>query len=1285
MARREEQSVIKTIQSHETPTPMKTPQTPSTEKEQIEVTGIESLDEALVKPLKMLAQICVDELNKCNEMTTKSEDLVEPENVTSVVVEVSSESDSDASSTRSSQRGIIVGGAKKRRCSESTCSSSSSSSSSGSGSSDESSSSESEDSTDDDDDNDNDSTVKIDDENVKLPIEETTVKNSNNDENENVVDSVKIIENDKDNDADQGVIAVQVKNQVEKSYSPTPLKDICRQILHENCIDILYEVPSLKYLCEHTLATAGMEIPLICFVNEEEQTYFVNDEQPAQGAEGEEEGVILCLNGEFDETELANLFNGAGAPTGNGACESLETASIEPIDTNAIDKSTLIDQCVALQNILSSPPPNADANTKNDFNSSENGDEIAYFMDTNAYTVGNQFHDSIQYEETVVPSDNNTDEFSVAVEFKKYLQKKYVQPSCYHKMFAINKLLRKYKVHQEATNTRKAHVQKQLQRRLFKTRQKQKEKLLKRMPKKIIATRRSARIAGKVKQQIDFTKFGKRSQKSTKTDMKLTDLIKGESIEEHKGEKKRTLADAEKETITRDILKLIAKKRTLKRKLSICHRPTFDFDDAYCYDEDGQISEMVSSFINNTIDGELAAAAAAAAKKRSPKNKEVISTTTTITPTTIAKKKKKSESTKKRTKIDGKLNKLLSKEKKSKKQKGQEKSSLSKWEKNALATIVSTSIGAKTDEKTVPPITLTIRTKAAVKEIVPAKRQRCLSIDDRSMTYGKDLMRSYNQIKPFTDDYDYPKIKRRKISQPKTWRKKDTPLKGETVENKSKRSKDPNEPECAKPKSVCVEPIKPTEVKNVIESSSRTVDTTTHNVKPLIQLDKEKPANKFSAIQTNGITNEAQPIVYPNPKKALIEKSERFMESSMEHFKPIQHPSEYSNQAIADNSEMKKPQPLPRQISNTTSTEQINTVSSTKNIEQQSPLLKSTTSKLWHRSGNAHRRISEGNLRSTMLSPLKIIIEPRRSPMCESPSSRDKSITPKDPLAIDTVDIDLTSPTNDDDSASSAVSRPTRFAEKFESFVEKSMGRDHVEKKPEHNRISMPASNQNALVESETIASSIKSYCDIETLLSSTKIPQLKPSKRCVTRAQTISLSESPYRAKSPESSNWRPMKEFFHQRKSPLVPQPKPQPNPIPTTSSTSQPVQCPKEPMIYQINSIGKTSNTAFTVTKRKPSMNAPLSTQYAFTGRKPPTQPPPKPSAPFERPPLDISTFPDPDSLQIPSIDLRSPSILQSPLFQMPGPFTNPIQMPSPLLKLPTETNEFALGKLKETHFI
>lgn len=1273
---------------------------------------IESSDDALVKPLKMLAQICVDELNKCNEIEKKGKNVTENKIVNEVITVIDSESDTD--SMRSSRRGLIVGGAKRARGSDSE-SSSSSSSSSGSDSSDNSSSSDSEDSSDDE----NES------QKPKPPTAQATVENSksshstkNNDENENIVDLFETKSHENDEPAiepviESGVEAVMpVENNVEITYNPAPLKEMCKKVLNANCIDVLYEVPSLKVLCEHTLASAGLDVPLICFVNDE-QTYFVNDEQPTNDGEG----VFLCLN-EFDETELANLFNDPAEPDAN--------ESIEP-DANTIDKITLIDQCVALEHILSSPTPDVDAeanvsaSNKSEFIDPMTGnDEIAYFMDNNAYTVGNQFHDSIQYEETVVPSESHTDNVSVAVEFKKYLQKKYVQPSCYHKMFAINKLLHRYKVQRlQSTANRKAVVQTHLQRRLSKLRQKQKEKLVEHQPKKI-ATRRSARIADKRKQQVfDYNKFVKHSKSSTKVNKIVKSDEKVESAEtkeastpsissslptaavaaaaaeappppkvnqsqDQSTDAKKTVDDSDKETITRDILKLIAKKRTLKRKLSICHRPKFNFDeeDGFVYDEDGQISEMVSSFINTNIDGELA-------KKRSAhkllsklkKTKEQISTTMTATTTTSAsvtisktKTKRKSESTKKHSKVNGKnkSKKVTSQEKMSKKETSK-RTAQSKLEKSApMSAIVSTSEN-KGEKKTVPPITLTIRTKAAVKEIIPAKRTRFLSIDGRSMKYGNDLKRSYDQLKPYKEEYDYPEITKRKIPQQKSWKRKAAPTKNNVShanENKSKRSKGANETERPKSyKTGFVHPRKST------ESTPKTAETT-NNTKSQNKSDKAKPAVKTPPIKSNGVVNEAQPIVYPHPKKALLEKSGCFLKNSFDNPKHVENSIDKVKIDGSDNVEANKPTTTVR---DTVSTEQSNQVSSTKNFERQSPPIKSSA-RVSNRSSSSNRRFSEGNLRSTMVSPLKIIIEPRRSPTNESPSpspsSKEKSIG-QDPLAFETTE------PNTPKVVESPVDRPTRFSDKFESFVEKSLGRDHAEAKPDSNRVLSqpppPPPKQTSPKEIGPTAPSGRSYCDIETLLSSTKIPQPKPAKRCMTRAQTIcSSSDSPYNTKSAEPLKWRLQHDFRYRKKSSPPKSPASLPLSMPLTSTASHPpLPTPqKEPIIYHISSICKTADSKPAPPKRRP-FHAMTSTPYTIPPPKL-TSTLPKYTSPVERQPLDVSTFPDPDSLEIPSIDLRLPSAFQIPLAQTPGPLSHPTQMPSPLLKPPTEINEIAAGK-------
>lgn len=571
----------------------------------------DQLDETPVKSLKILAQICVNELEKCNkrEMQCKSSTIQNNDSIY-----ISSDSESDASSIRSSQRGVITGGARKPSCSD-TGSGSSSESSSDSSSSDSDDSDDNDDSDDDDgDDDDDENEVKVltkqkdkvkDKENVeeKAKVIEKSQENEKEKEKENekekekenetekeakkenkTVERIKIKkpsmnstetkkikvvvqrivdewssepENDEESLLEVSKIVEENKIETENSivtdekalnavYNPVALKDICRDVLQAHSMIIRYEVPSLRFLCEHTLASNGIEIPLICFVQEEPYEYMSTD----QPISNEDEGVYLCLDSEFDETELANLFSGSA----NGLYESVE---IETVATQECvsDKTSLIDQCVALQNILLSPPPE-DNRPKAAVEVPSH--ETEYYMDPNA------FHDSIQYEETVLPSENHIEDPAIKIaKLKKYLQKKYVHPLSYHRMFAINKLLRKYKVHHTSFCNRKSTVQQKFNKTITKMRLKSKQRC---KPKKL-ATRRSARIADKVKQQHEFDwKMAKKSIKSTKNNNATNsdNNLKPESTENKRAgkmlnvndfiqnsSKKKIMSEADKESITR--------------------------------------------------------------------------------------------------------------------------------------------------------------------------------------------------------------------------------------------------------------------------------------------------------------------------------------------------------------------------------------------------------------------------------------------------------------------------------------------------------------------------------------------------------------------------------------------------------------------------------------------------------------------------------------------------------------------------------------------------------------
>lgn len=1149
-----------------------------------------SSDDSNVKPLKILAQICVDELNRCNEIEQLSRSISSAK--TEDTVYISSESDSDASSTRSSQRGVISGGIRRSSGSDSD-------SSSGNDSSSDSSSSDSEDS-----------------ESVEVVNEENVLLETNK-QVENVPEESIVISED-----NSSIEKVEMeKNDV---FNPETLKDICKNVLHENSMFIRYDVPSLKYLCEHTLASSGMEIPLICFVNEEDTYEYITEPPSSQ-----DEGVYLCLDGEFDETELANLFSGAG----NGAYESVEIAATETAE-NTIDKTSLIDQCVALQNILSSPPP--EEIPLSDMIDEPANEHTAYFMDTNTYTVGDEFHDTIQYEETVIPSEN-ADDFMVAIEsFKKYLQKKYVQPSCYHKMFVINKLLRKYRVHQVATSSRKSIVHKRFRKILSKLRQTAKQQ---HKPKQM-ATRRSARIAGKIKQQeMDFgmpekrTKSAK-SQKISRTDsidcrqllktMDVSDLVTNSGSEKTDNDK-----------VYSDILKLIAKKRTLKRKLSICHRPTLQFDDdGYSYDEDGQISKMVSSFINDGFDETSLTKKSRPRKSFEKKgNKEQVKTI--------------KNSQQQPVKMDA------NKKKVSKKISTQDKTSKKETAKTIpkLDNKPTVASANKTEGNPFHTKPLTFPTKASMKEIIPAKRTRFLSIDGRSMNYGTGAKKLHDHMEhQYKEHSQYPGVGKRKNPC-----KKNADVAKEVVsstsETKPKRIKERRKTEVDRPK-----PKSPGELKSLPQSVQEAV-------------------NAFTKAQNSSGKSNAQTKTFPNKEhtKAKTENQTKIKERpTLTTTATVPHSTTPN---ITETT--KKPRRTRFSDNIVTSTEDHIVCS---NVDSQMSTRKSVTN-----TSNSYTEKTDRNLRSTMVSPLRIIIEPNRN---NSPEKSPKKENPfaRDPLAIESTTNDHRSPesvkipTASPNTGKKLTPRHTRFSDKFENFIENPMTkkcppkppmgivsrRDVVTKsnfEPIHKnddqnltRTSKPMhiSPQPQPMAMEKNAS-IKSNFDIETYLPSTKILQPKPARRCISRAQTIAFTESPYQSVSPEPmKSQRTSQDCMSLRKKVSL-----------------------NEPPIYQISSMFKSRDAPYTIPKR-------IISSARMNSTSKPMNVQPKSSSPIQKPKIDMSNYPDPDSLQIPSIDLRSPLSSGSPLL-LPQPISlsasKPIQMPTALLKPPTESKDIPTSKFDE----
>lgn len=1138
-----------------------------------------SIDDANVKPLKILAQICVDELNRCNEIEQLSRNISTAKNEKSVYI--SSDSDSDASSTRSSQRGVISGGIRRSSCSDSD-------SSSGNDSSSDSSSSDSEDSED----------VEV--------VKEDNLLSETNKQVENIQEESALFSGDN---------RLNEKVEIEENHvcNPDTLKEMCKNVLHENSMIIRYDVPSLKYLCEHALASAGMEIPLICFVNEED-TYEYITEEPAQ-----DEGLYLCLDGEFDETELASLFSGAG----NGAHESVEVAATETAES-AIDKTSLIDQCVALQNILSSPPPEEIA--LSDMND-EPIDNTAYFMDTNSYTVGDEFHDTIQYEETVIPSENS-DDFMVAIEsFKKYLQKKYVQPSCYHKMFVINKLLRKYRVHQVATSSRKPIVQKRFQKIISKLRHKAKQQ---HKPQKI-ATRRSARIAGKIKQQeMDFGMPEKRTKSAKTYNMSRTDSIDCKkllkSVDVSVLVQNSGCEKTDNDKVYSDILKLIAKKRTLKRKLSICHRPTLQFDDdGYSYDEDGQISKMVSSFINDGFD------ATYSTKKSRPRK-------------LLDKKGNKDQASKK--KESQQKVKVDEPKKKVKKMSAQD-NALKDETTKAIPKLynkqtVACSSANKTEGNPFHTKPSSFPTKASMKEIIPAKRSRFWSIDGRSMNYGTESKKLHDhkehQFKEHLEG-----VAKRKIPPSKKNADVAKEVVSSTSETKPKRIKERRKTEVERPKPKSLGELK------------------------LLPQSVQEAVTSFTKAQNSSGKSKAQTKSFPNNDhtKAKIEKQTKAKETlNLTTTATVPHSTTPN---IPENN--KKPRRTRFSDNIVTSTDDHIVCS---NVDNQI----FTDRKSISNTSNSYQEKSllDRNLRSTMVSPLKIIIEPKRT---SSPEKSPKKYNPfaKDPLAIESTTNHHKSPESETIPSTSPnigkkfMKRQTRFSDKFETFIENPMtkgivsGHEVVDKsnsepihKNDGKNLTRTSKSEQILPQTQPMGmdknASMKSNFDIETFLPSTKILQQKPARRCISRAQTIALTESPYQHVSPEPMKLqRTSQDCMSLRK------------------KVSQ-----NEPPIYRISSIFKSRDAPYTIPKRI------ISSTLVSTSPKP-MNVQQKSLSPMQKPKIDMSNYPDPDSLQIPSIDLRSPLSSGSPLL-LPLPISlsasKLIQMPTPLLKPPTESKEIATSE-------
>lgn len=1356
--RQKEQSVIQRINSNGFQSPC----------EVAEIVNDTSIDDTAVKSLKILAQICVDELKKCNES-----EMLSKENMESIYI--SSDSESDIISTGSTKVGAITGGGIKR----SSCSGSETYSENESSS--DSSSTDSDDSDDEIEDDSTEMSVtkeqpKIDceiDENVakdnikeendvnrppepdffenSLPITNTDtidVTNTNPIDDTNIDtntndDTVTDADTDANTDANTDVNAVFntdentdtnnepdmiVENSVQEILNPISLKDMCRGVLQAHSM-IQYDVPTLKYLCEHTMASAGM----IYFVQEESQ--------------------FLCVDSDFDETELANLFDGAG----NGVCESVEICPNE--SESFADKTSLIDQCVALQNILSSPPPTEDSQSKVQTELTID-DSASYMIDDNVYEMNDGFLDSIQYEETVLPSESCG---SVGKSFKKYLQKKYVQTSNYHKMFVINKLLRKYKVHQVSSFDKKTIVQQRLRKVISKLRQKTKQQ---QKPKKL-ATRRSARIADKIKQQQNDELDTKSTEKTTKSskvnkntkideskleskDTRLLNKIMNmNDLQQNSGHKK-ALTDNDKESITRDLLKLIAKKRTLKRKLSICHRPTLNFDDdGYCYDEDGQISEMVSSYINNRFDEKMLGPS----DPKKPRSRKP----------SLENKPVKEHDGKKRQNPLTKPKKQSKVEDKSKSKKSKEKNSKTNNSKTKTATELSLTescVENKTEKKNtfLEPQPLTSTTKASVKEVVPAKRTRFLSIDGSLMKYGTKAIKSYNQMKSFKDKLDLQETTKVKNSSQKNSKK----TAGAPVIKEIPAKKDVSKPKPIRGKrermSIDSSSTRgPVNIKELLKSVEKAVQSGSAKQSKKTQIASETmkiPIIRSSSVKEND--EKGRDMQKPEPTKVkrnegIYEKFSKSPRKSVDDSNGIQKPAH-----IADKNHVTF-EASPH--SNDHNNEKDSFGSKMQSVEN--ILDKSKMSNKKHEKPLSER----GILCSTMVSPLKIIIEPKRTVV----SAKDRIIT-KDPIAIKK-DEQISSKPNQSSTMNQYLegrkaNRVTRFSDRITNHIETpaittSESFPTFKKVNEDPRLKSPSERARVSAVPPTLTNTdemtpVGSYLDIEQFLPSTRILQPKPGRRCFSRAQTISSAESPMRDMTFEpmqlrSSNtsWnqrkteptrqfsshqfsrmpsRPMdSQFGHRRNQaqnatmsprnvqssfkahdnwskpnqnvPIQNTPNYNPPPqrtaiqntlvrsIPTynaaiqTGATTQnspiptaPIQnawIQNSPVLNLSNHSSPILNSPVQSSPIQSSPNQNMSNQNSLISNKSvlkaalesrpilrtaihkasiqnmSAQTKPIQMAPIKRTPIDMSTFPDPESLHIPLFDLRSPSSSRSPL--------------------------------------
>lgn len=264
-------------------------------------------------------------------------------------------------------------------------------------------------------------------------------------------------------------------------HDPEPLRVLCRKTLDRQSVIVTYDVPTLKCLCEHSLALAGINVLPICYVNDSDGgEYHAENESDSHSPRN----VYLCLDSEFDETELANLFNGSANyeeailsadETSNGSSTQMLMAS---------DNVSLIEQCVALENILASPS----------YDRMEQADTGESSHDVDGHTIydDEHFHSMIGRQEIVT---NNVSSLKAV---KKRLQTKYVNPLNIYKMLVMRGILKKYVIYGHQVVRRKRIINRKLREKLRQLAEKRLRAMQK--PKAIMTRRRSMRLVEKRKE-----------------------------------------------------------------------------------------------------------------------------------------------------------------------------------------------------------------------------------------------------------------------------------------------------------------------------------------------------------------------------------------------------------------------------------------------------------------------------------------------------------------------------------------------------------------------------------------------------------------------------------------------------------------------------------------------------------------------------------------------------------------------------------------------------------------